>query len=249
MKFTGRKNAHLTRPISWRLALVCSMLLLISGCGVDSGDGDVATVVVLPATDDLKLDLYCADFGLFNETCVLDDPKNPYAFTNITNDNKFDLAKPKPPAVSPSLKAKVYLWATAQARFPSGENQYNTAAALYALSNESCSQVIQDQALKAYRSVLDNYFTGVTFFGTDGFPFPPPWENVFYPFPVKILVADNLRLGMNGGGATGTCDPSFTGFMFDPVAGVGGRNDFLARAKMAEWGYLFDDVLNDLNKL
>ena len=239
MKDICTKNAPLARPFTWRLAVVCSMLLLISGCGKDSDDGEVINVIALPATGDLELNLYCVDFGLFIETCVLDDPDNPYAFVSVNNDNKFDLND-----AATTFKAKVYLWATALARDSTGENQVNTAKAMYALSNASCSELIQDQALRAYRSVLDNYFTGVTYFGTDDFEFPPPWDNVFYPFPVKILVADDLRLGVDE--LIGNCDPSFTGLMFDPTVD---RNDFLARAKMAEWGYLFDDVLNDVNEL
>ena len=235
MKDTCTKNAHLARPVGWRFAVVCSMLLLISGCGVDSDDGDVINSIALPPATDLRLDLYCADFGLFNETCVLDDPENPYALVGVNNDNKFDLAND-----TPSLKAKVYLWATALARDSTGENQVNTAKAMYALSNASCSQLIQDQAQRAYRSVLDNYLTAVTFFSTNDFATFP---EVFYPFPVKILTATDLRLGI--GAAVGTCDPSFTGLMFDAD---GDANDFQARVRMFEWGFLYDDVLDDVTK-
>ena len=236
MKDICTKNAPLARPFTWRLAVVCSMLLLISGCGKDSDDGEVINVIALPATGDLELNLYCVDFGLFIETCVLDDPDNPYAFVSVNNDNKFDLND-----AATTLKAKVYLWATALARDSTGENQVNTAKAMYALSNASCSELIQDQALRAYRSVLDNYLAAVTFFSTDDFATFP---EVFYPFPVKMLTATDLRTGV--GAADPSCDaaqfPLF--FSADP-----GANDFEARVRMFEWGFLYDDVLDDVNKI
>ena len=224
------KNAHLIGARGGRLAIACSLLLLLAACGSpDSDDGDLQNAVELP--DDLILNLECEDFGIFTETCVLDDSDNPYARVNVNNDNKFDLAD-----AAPSVKARVYLWATALARDSTGENQINVAKAMYRLSNESCSQLIQDQAQRAYRSVLDNYFGDVTFFSTDDFG--APFEEVFYPFPVKILAADDLRLGV--GSADPSCGPAGVEFMFDPDPA---RNDFLARVKLNEWGFLYDDVL------
>ena len=237
MMNTSTKNAHPIGGSGGCLAIVCSLLMLLTGCGSpDSDDGEVQNAVELPT--DVVLNLYCEDFGIFTETCVLDDPENPYRRVNVNNDNKFDLAD-----AAPSRKARVYLWATALARNSTGENQVNVAKAMYSLSNESCSQLIQDQAQRAYRSVLDNYFGDVTFFSTDDFG--APFEEVFYPFPVKILAVDDLRLGV--GSANPDCAAlGYIEFMFDPD---GARNDFLARVKLNEWGYLYDDVLADVTKL
>lgn len=226
------KNAHLAGARAWQLALVCSLILITTGCGKDEDDGDITNSVALPT--DVVLNLYCDDFGLFENTCVLDDPNNPYARVNVNDDNKFDLSDG-----APSPKARVYLWATALARASRGENQINTAKALYALSNLSCSPLIQDQAQRAYRATLDNYFTDVTFFSTDDFG--APFDEVFYPFPVRILAIDDLRLGV--GAADPSCGPAGVELMFDPVAG---RNDFVARDVLNSWGYVFDDVLNDV---
>lgn len=224
------KNAHFVGARGGHFAIVCSLLLLLIGCGSpDSDDGEVQNAVELPR--DLILNLFCEDMGIFTETCVLDDPDNPYSRVNVNNDNKFDLAD-----AAPSVKARVYLWATALARNSSGENQINAAKALYRLSNESCSQLIQDQAQRAYRSVLDNYFGDVTFFSTDDFG--APFVEVFYPFPVKILAVDDLRLGV--GSADPRCGPTGVEFMFDPDPL---RNDFVARVKLNEWGFLYDDVV------
>ena len=224
------KNAHSINARGGRLAIFFSLLLLLTACGSpDSDDGDLQTAVELQ--DDVILNLYCEDMGIFTETCVLDDPDNPYARVNVTDGNKFDLAD-----AAPSAKSRVYLWATALARNSTGENQINTAKAMYSLSNQSCSQLIQDQAQRAYRSVLDNYFGDVTFFSTDDFG--APFDEVFYPFPVKILASDDLRLGV--GSADPSCGPAGVEFMFDPDPL---RNDFLARVKLNEWGFLYDDVV------
>ena len=232
---TFRNRAQIMSAPASRILLVCSLVFAITACGKDSGDGDVVDTILLPT--DLVLDLPCEDFGIFTETCALDDPDNPYARVNVNNDNKFDLA-----GAAPSPKARVYLWATAMARDPSGENQVNMAKAFYALSNASCSQLIQDQAQRAYRAVLDNHFTAVTFFATDDFGAPFP--NVFYPFPVKSLAVDDLRLGVAGAAPVSpACPVSFTGLMFDPDPG---RNDFVARDVLNSWGYVFDDVLNNV---
>ena len=235
MKNTCTKNVHLARPVSWRLAVVCSMLMLISGCGKDSDSGEIINTVALPAAGDLEFNLYCADVGLFIETCVLDDPDNPYRFVAVNNDNKFALAD-----AAPSLKANVYLWATALARDSTGENQLFTANALYALSNQSCSELIQTQALRGYRSVMDNYFTGFTFFSTNDFATFP---EVFYPFPVKLLAAQSMRLGV--GAAAASCDAARFPLIFHPNPGT---NDFEARVRIFEWGYIYDDTLDEITK-
>jgi len=225
-----------------RYTLAGALLLAVAACSKDSSDGEVISARPLPLGD-IVLNLFCEDFGLFQETCVLDDPDNPFATVAITNENRFDLvgeidaqvaAIPLPPDAA--VKTKVYFWATALAKGSDGENQYRTANALYALANESCSQLIQDQALRAYRSVLDNYFNSVTFFATDDFGAPFP--NVFYPFPLKLLAANELRLGI--GPADASCaGTGYSEFMFDPDAG---RNDFVARVVLNDWGYIFDDT-------
>lgn len=223
---TFRKNTQLVGSKSRQLAVVCALVLIMAGCGVDESDGvDVTNGLALPT--DTALNLYCADIGIFTESCVLDDPDNPYALVSVTNDNKFDLAN-----AAPSEKARFYLWATALARDSTGENQLNLATTLYRLSDASGSDFIRDHALRAYRSVLDNYLDSITFFSTDDFATFP---TVFYPFPVGVVAADQLRLGVGGT------------LMFDDTDPV--RNDFLARVQMVEWGFLYDDALGEVIKL
>ena len=144
-------------------------ILVSGGCDSPSDtDGTVANSIVLPT--DVVLNLFCENVGIKDETCVLGDPENPFAKTAITefNDNtqepgnKFDLFN-SIPAGPTGAKARFYFWATALARRQSGENQWYTALALHELfdanSNTlSADELIRAHALKAYRSVLDNFF-------------------------------------------------------------------------------------------
>ena len=131
--------------------------------------------IILPT--DVVLNLACEDVGLFVEQCVLNDPENPFATVPTgefdPNDplspRKFELLASIPPGPT-GAKARFYLWATALARQPSGENQWYTARALHELFDANSNPVSKDeivraQALKAYRSVLDNFYGSVTFFG------------------------------------------------------------------------------------
>jgi len=169
----------------------------MTGCGgPGSGDGTVINEIILPT--DTLLNLACADVGINSETCVLEDPENPFFSATIREfdindadaENKFDLANAIP-AGPTGAKARFYLWATALARRPSGENQWYTARALHELFNSSSDPIVQDQALKAYRSVLDNFFGSVTFFECCG--------GVAFPATLNEQTADNLyRLESTG---------------------------------------------------
>jgi len=148
--------------------------LATAGCEGERGpdDGTVINNIILPT--DVVLNLACENVGVHPETCVLEDPENPFATVPITefNDqnpddpfNKLVLAASIPDGPN-GAKARFYLWATALARRPSGENQYFTALALHELFDANSNDLEQDeivraQALKAYRSVLQNFFGSV----------------------------------------------------------------------------------------
>lgn len=165
-------------------------VLLTSGCeGPSSDDGTVINEIVLPT--DTLLNLACENVGIKDEPCVLDDPENPFLFVatrefNVNDpdaETKFELAN-RIPAGPTGAKARFYLWATALARFPSGENQWYTARALHELWDAASDPIIQTQALKAYRSNLDNFFGSVTFFECCG--------GVSFSATLNELVADDL---------------------------------------------------------
>lgn len=230
---TFSKNTHSSGTCNWRLALTCSLILLVSACGKDSSDGDERNTVELPT--DTTLDLYCADAGLFNETCVLDDPNNPYARTPFAVDDpenedgfnagKFQLAAD----AAGNPKALFYLWATALARAPTGENQYYTALSLHQLYTASESETIRTQTLRAYRSTLDNFFDSNTFFEADFLPSPPD-EGLFFPRLTRELSAEQLAV------------PGSNLPLFDPDDA--GNNEFFARETMGSWGYTWIGMID-----
>ena len=197
------------------LMFVCSLIVLTTACSEVDG-GTVQNTVELPI--DSTLNFYCENEGIYLEKCVLDNPENPYATVALTEDNKFDLNDE-----APSAKSRYYLWATALAKGAGipGENQYYTALSLHEVYAESASPTTMEQAKKAYRSVLDNYFLAPTFFG----PFTP--EESYFAVPVKDLVGQNLY------------DPSaenLVSFYADPVN---------ALAEISEWGYIYEPAIGE----
>ncbi|NNE36499.1 MAG: hypothetical protein HKN13_14790, partial [Rhodothermales bacterium] len=153
--------------------LLGAFALAFAGCAEerDSADGQLANEIILPT--DLLLNLACENVGIADETCVLDDPENPYASTTIidtqifADGNKFELFDAIP-AGPTGAKARFYLMATALANYPSGENQWYTARALHEVYTYNQDELIRLQALKAYRSNLDNFFGSVSFFDVFG---------------------------------------------------------------------------------
>jgi len=213
MKNTDKDNAILSVFKTAQLLFMAALISAISACGeVDTGDGQVVNGVNLPL--DSALSLYCPDAGIASEPCILDDPENPYLITAVTDDNKFELSD-----AAPSAKARFYLWATAQAMSPRGEIQFYVAVALHEMYGESGSELAREQALKAYRSVLDNYFYSVTFFEAT-------WvggDDIFYPFPVRKLVGQNMH------------NPATLTSLFDDPAE--------ALEMFGLWGYTYDDAV------
>ena len=91
------------------------------------------------------------------------------------------------PAGPTGAKARFYLWATALARSPSGENRWYVAQALHELWDANGDEIIRVQTLRAYRSVLDNFFGSVTVFTC--FECIPESN---FPVPLNERVADHL---------------------------------------------------------
>jgi len=188
----------------FRTLLLGGLLLAVAACDSgerDADDGELINTIVLPT--DVVLNFYCADVGIYPETCVLDDPENPFATTTIIEfdvnnpdaDNKFDLFNAIQPGPS-GAKARFYFWATALAQRGSGENQFYTALALHELFDANSNalskdELVREQALRAYRSVLQNFFGSVTVF-TCCPGASPTGEPVPFSIPLNELTADNL---------------------------------------------------------
>jgi hypothetical protein len=178
-------------------------VLVAGGCSSPSDtDGEVINGIVLPT--DVVLNLACENVGIYPENCVLGDPENPFITTTIVEfdennprqDDKFDLLATLPEGPA-GAKARFYLWATALARRPSGENQWYTAKALHELFDAnsnvlSTDELAREQALKAYRSVLDNFWGSVTFFECDLCAPDEFGDLIKFPAQLNEQVGDNL---------------------------------------------------------
>ena len=253
-----------------RVGLVGLVILLTTGCGSDGGTG--AQVTIAPATlpTDLRLNLRCEDVGINQETCILEDDNNPYR--NVAT-GEFDLNNPDEPVGKLELlaaipegptgaKARFYLWATALANRASGENQYFTAVALHELWTWQVEDgfgdpLIQQQALKAYRSLLDNFFGSATFLSTCDFLNPsPPRPEFLYPVVltddaganlVDPFVDDRFFNDCNGdptiiaaGLVTLFPFPEDTPSMKGEPTPV--ESQFAARETLGGWGYTYVEV-------
>ena len=203
MKHQSSMKSRQARNVSAFLALLGVATLTVAGCseGTEDRDGENINAIVLPT--DVVLDLACENVGVHPETCILEDPQNPFVKVPIIEfdvnnpgaDNKFELFNSIPPGPT-GAKARFYFWATALARRPSGENQFYTALALHELFDANSNvlskdELVRAQALKAYRSVLDNFFGSVTVF-TCCPAASPDGEPVPFPVPLNELTADNL---------------------------------------------------------
>jgi len=185
--------------------LLAGFGILLAGCSGSpkDSDGEVINGIVLPT--DVVLSLACEDVGVHPENCVLGDPENPFITTTIVEfdenappgtDDKFDLLATIPEGPT-GAKARFYLWATALARRPSGENQWYTAKALHELYDAnsnvlSTDELVREQALKAYKSVLDNFWGSVTFFECDLCEPDENGELIKFPAQLNEQVGDNL---------------------------------------------------------
>jgi len=253
-----------------RVILVGLVVVFTTGCGSDGGSG---TAVAFPSgpnlPTDLVLTLRCADVGIYLETCVLEDNENPYRNIaigefDVNNPDepigKLELAK-EIPADRTGAKARFYLWATALARRASGENQFFTALALHELWTEQVNDgfgdpLIQEQAIKAYRSVLDNFFGSVRFLSTCDFLNPSPPEPEFF---YSVILSDTAGVHLVDPPDATTfreCDGTvvnlprlLTLFPFpgpDPVWPTPVESEFKAREVLGEWGYSYIEVNEDL---
>ncbi len=251
MKNLNRKQ---TSPVAsrWSFALLLGLVVaLTTGCEPDDSDGEIlAAILSLPTDNELSL-VDCPDAGVYldpddpeftDNSCILNDPRNPYRRAIITefdvntgeDGNKFefldDIAVLRPSAAGGGAKSRVYLWATALAKRSSGENQWYAANALHELWTTqppgSRDPLLRAQVLKAYRSIFDNYFSETTFFD---FPLGDPISVL-----VRKLAANDLL-----------CPTTTLNDLFEdpdpaspPQVRQAGRS-FVVEGLLADWGYTY----------
>ncbi len=201
-----------------RLILIGLSLAIAVIMGCDAKNGEIANEITLPT--DVVLTLSCEDAGVHPEKCVLDDADNPFSAANVNMENVWDLNDD-----CPTAKSKFYLWATILAKIPMGEHQYFTARSLHELYTEGESENAREQAKKAYRSVLDNFFDSTTWYEA--------WwigEDLVYAVALKDLV---------GEGMYDPSDMNLAPLYDDPV---------LALVDLSEWGYIYDEDTGVVSK-
>ena len=200
------------------ITLIGLILIMLFMASCDRKNGELFTGVELPL--DFSLPLYCENEGVHPETCILENPDNPYSGANISMETVWDFNDE-----CPSPTAKFQLWGTMLANSPIGDYQYHTARAQHELYTAGGSENAKAQAKKGYRATLDYFFDNVTWWEA--------WwlnDETYYAVPVKNLVGQNLY------------DPSELGLI--PL-----YNDSAeALADMSEWGYIYDFETQTITK-
>jgi len=194
-----------------------TLIFSLTSCAPSTSDGTNNNTIALPT--DSVLNLHCTTEGINTDGCVLFDPNNPYANVAVNDTTKWILQ-----TAAPSTKAKFYVWATALARSPTGENQYFTAQALHQLYTINLDPVIKAQAILAYQSVLVNFFSSVTYIEA-------VWvgPGVYYAEPLASKVVASLV----------NPTPQGLGLLY--------ANTFLAQDAISTWGYVISVAGVDAN--
>ncbi|NNF17418.1 MAG: hypothetical protein HKN70_11780 [Gammaproteobacteria bacterium] len=253
------RNHRLVVVIRGLVLTMVSLGIMGSGCEErDVQDGlavtnEVAIPVTIPPGApllnlDVKLDLACADAGINDETCILDDPANPFVNVSIPEfdannpdaPTKYDLANQLPQGPA-GAKTRFYFWATALARRASGENQYQTAVMLHEMYELNRDPLIQMQALRAYRSVLDNFFNSVIFFvcgpNPDGTGCRPPRVDAPFSNNLNIIVAKIIFTNV------APSNPNYYPNGYAPLV----AGDALTKlALFSEWGYTYNEAMETI---
>jgi hypothetical protein len=150
MKISSKDKTFDKGATMQKLLVVPALGLLLAGC--NPADGTVTGV----ASND-GFSLYCPNVGINDNQCVLSDPENPYANDTVDDVTKWTLS-----SAASNARDKFYVWSTALAADPSGENQYNVALSLHELYDDNANAAAHSQAKLAYKSALDNFFSGTT---------------------------------------------------------------------------------------
>jgi hypothetical protein len=200
------------RISTYGLAILSLCLVTVVGCS-GGGGGTGRTVVPLNTSTALGF-LYCEDEGIYPNTCTLDNPNNPFkdsAFEDI--DSYFEVAADLPSALS-----AFYLWATGLARTSNPDFQFLVAQSLHALYTEGGDPLAKEQAIKAYRQSLDEFYDATFYFAADYLTGEP-----LVGLSVKNLIAENLANSFEQG--------------FTPLVEPFDENLGQAQALVGEWGY------------
>ena len=144
----------------------------------------------------LQFEYRSPTMGVHPDTSVLRDPNNPFA-KGAGPETKWDVESFAVPA------PRFYMWATALANEPIGENQWYTGNALRDIYNLEQAEAedlvfVRQLAIDAYQTTLDAFPGSVTFDATGRIPFalgPLAYEGIVSlggtPVGWKLLYSDD----------------------------------------------------------
>ncbi|RKH44072.1 hypothetical protein D7X12_11470 [Corallococcus sicarius] len=127
-----------------------------------SGCYDDPTILYGSSLEDMTFTVTDPLMGIHPNTSVMDDPNNPFRFSGVGTETKWDIQSGASPV------AGYYSWATILAQGPYGEAQYYVGlqlAAIYqrGLADQASLPQTREMAVKAFQSVLDNFPDAVTY--------------------------------------------------------------------------------------
>ncbi|MEO1232531.1 MAG: hypothetical protein AAFZ18_26905 [Myxococcota bacterium] len=146
-----------TSRFDLRFGLTVALLAAGSACTIEPAEFRFGNQVT-----GIEFQLFSPDMGIFPNQDVLADPNNPFAYTGVGAETKWELL-----ALGGNAGA-FYAWATLLATQPNGEHQFYTALLLDQIFQtqevpEEQLSVVRSMAIRGYQSVLDHFPDSVTF--------------------------------------------------------------------------------------
>jgi hypothetical protein len=137
--------------------LLLALLLSMSACG-----GDDSEFVFGENISGLKFEFFHEDEGIHPSKVVLENPRNPFRFSGVSDDTKFEILG------GGGNAGAFYAWATLLARVPTGEHQFYTATKLQDIYEArevegADREMVRQMAIAGFQTVLDDFPDSVTF--------------------------------------------------------------------------------------
>ncbi len=140
------------------------LVLVAAGCG-DNGSYEFGF-----NTTGIEFELFDPTEGIHPSEVTLDNPRNPFRESGVSDDTKFAISG------NGGNAGAFYAWATILAKIPIGENQYFAAAKLRDIyeSNEVAEEdreTVRQMAVDGFQAVLDCFPESLLFDSTANFTF------------------------------------------------------------------------------
>ena len=145
---------HPHRAARW---VFLALVIALVGCGSDDSE-----FVFEENISGLQFEFFHRDEGIHPSKIVLSNPRNPFAFGGINQDDKFAILG------AGGNAGAFYAWATLLANEPTGEHQFYTATKLKDIYDARevegpDREMVRRMAIRAFQTVLDEFPDAVTF--------------------------------------------------------------------------------------